>query len=76
MTSHRHDPRDFELGLTWEQRDRMAALRRRRDHLTERVANYRSDGDPSRDRAELSALNWAIRVIENAAMADVLKEVE
>lgn len=72
----RHAPRDFELGLTWKQRDRMMALRRRRDHLAERVAHYRKDGNPSHDRAELSALSWAIRIIENAAMAGVLKEVE
>lgn len=72
----RHDPRDHELGLTYRQRERMASLRRRRAHLAERTVQYREDGDPARNDAELSALNWAIRIIENAAIADVLKEVE
>jgi hypothetical protein len=72
----RHARADFDLGLSWRQRDRLAALRRRRDHLATRVANYEPGGNPSRDKHELSALNWAIRIIENAAMAGVLKEVE
>lgn len=63
-------------GLTSHQRDRLNTLRRRRDHLAQRVATYRADGNPSRDKAELSALSWAIRIIENVAMAGVLEEVD
>lgn len=62
--------------LNERQRDRLDALKRRRNHLAKTVAAYRADGNPSRAKAELSALNWAIRIIENVAIADVLKEVE
>ena len=71
----RHAESDFTLGLSWRQRDRLASLRRRRDHLSSRVADYQG-GNPSYDKAELAALSWAIRIIENCAVAGVLKEVE
>lgn len=44
-------------------RRRLAALKRRADFLEHRIANYRPDGNPSRDRAERAALLWAIKLI-------------
>lgn len=44
-------------------RRRLAALDRRVAFLAARVANYTGSND-SRDRAELAALRWAIRVIQ------------
>jgi hypothetical protein len=61
MTSNRARP----LALNTDERGRLAVLRRRRDHLTNLIANY--DGDPSWALAERSALTWAIERIETAA---------
>lgn len=76
MPRQEHDPVDFRLGLNYEQRDRMLTLRLRREQLKERIAGYRKDGNPSFLQAELGALSWAIRIIENAAMAGALDELE
>lgn len=43
--------------------DRLKTLKRRRDFLEGRIADYHGK-DSSRDRAEASAINWAISVIE------------
>jgi hypothetical protein len=43
--------------------DRISTLKRRRDFLAKRIADYKGK-DPSRDKAESYALTWAIRVIE------------
>jgi len=43
--------------------ERLERLRRRRDWLKRRIANHR--GDPGFDKAELSALKWANRFIED-----------
>lgn len=61
--------------MTHKEKKRVEALERRRDFLAERVANYRPDGNPSFDKAELGALNWALRIIHNCEQADILKEV-
>lgn len=42
---------------------RIATLKRRRDFLDKRVADYQGK-DMSRDLAEASALHWALAVIE------------
>jgi hypothetical protein len=44
-------------------RRRLAALERRAAFLGRRIANYRADGNPSRDLAERGALLWAIETI-------------
>jgi len=52
----------------------LETLKRRQRRLEERLAgNFR--GDPEPTKRELSALRWAIRVIENCDAADILKEV-
>jgi hypothetical protein len=48
---------------------RMEALNRRADFLSQRIDNYVGK-NASRDKAELSALKWAINLIEdNPALA-------
>jgi hypothetical protein len=42
---------------------RIDTLKRRRDFLDSRVADYQGK-DNSRDKAEASALHWALRVLE------------
>lgn len=42
---------------------RLDTLKRRRDFLDKRVINY-AGKDMSRDKAEASALHWALEVIE------------
>ena len=58
-----------------KERKRVEALERRRDFLAGRISTYRPGGNPSFDKAELSALNWALRIIRNCESADILKEV-
>lgn len=43
--------------------DRIKTLKRRRDYLYRRIADYQGK-DASRDKAEASALHWALAVIE------------
>lgn len=43
--------------------DRINTLKRRRSFLEKRIADYKGK-DPSRDKAELYAIDWAIRVVE------------
>lgn len=43
---------------------RVATLKRRRDFLDKRVADYHGK-DMSRDLAEASAIDWALAVIES-----------
>lgn len=50
--------------LTAKEMERLDRLRRRCEWLTRRIANHR--GDPGFDKSELSALEWAIRFIEDA----------
>lgn len=45
-------------------RERLKALNRRADFLDQRIASYQGNS-PSHDKAELAALRWAIRIIEN-----------
>lgn len=49
--------------LTAKEMERLERLRRRCDWLKRRIANHR--GDPGFDKAELSALEWAIGFIED-----------
>lgn len=42
---------------------RVDALKRRRDFLESRIADYQGK-DNSRDKAEASALHWALGIIE------------
>lgn len=49
-------------------------LERRRDHLADRIKN-RESGSPSHDRAELSATNWALRVIQHAEAHGILHDL-
>lgn len=49
--------------LTAKEMERLDRVRRRCDWLKRRIANHR--GDPGFDKAELSALEWAIRFIED-----------
>jgi len=42
---------------------RVETLKRRRDFLDQRIAGYEGK-DSSRDKAEASAIAWAIKVIE------------
>lgn len=58
-----------------KQRKNLQNLQRRRDRLVERVSEYRKDGNPEPARRELSALNYAIRVIENCEAAGILDDV-
>jgi hypothetical protein len=54
--------------------DAIEALGRRQAHLTERLESFR--GDPSRTRAELDAVNYALAVIRAAIKIGVLDEIE
>jgi hypothetical protein len=58
-----------------KQRKHLASLKRRRDRLAERVAGYRADGNVDTAKRELSAVNFAIAVIENCEIAGILDEV-
>ena len=49
--------------LTAKELERLDRLRRRCDWLKLRITNHR--GDPGFNKAELSALEWAIRFIED-----------
>lgn len=60
--------------MTHRDKKKMEALQRRRQFLVQRVANYRKDGNPSYDKAELTALNWAISVINGCDSAGILEE--
>jgi len=48
---------------TTKYQDRIKTLKRRRDFLNSRLADYQGK-DMSRDKAEASAIAWAIVVIE------------
>lgn len=60
--------------MTRRDKERVSTLERRRDFLAKRVSNYRADGNDSRDRAELYALNWALRIVEEAERTGVLND--
>lgn len=53
----------------------LKALKRRRDFLIARIANYRPDGNPSRDKGERAALDFAIAVIEEARRRGIEHEL-
>lgn len=44
---------------------RVSALKRRRDYLDKRIANYQGNND-SFDKSEAKAIDWALNVIENS----------
>ncbi|HZC34118.1 MAG TPA: hypothetical protein VE242_00820 [Chthoniobacterales bacterium] len=50
--------------MTAKEMERLDRLRRRCEWLKRRILNHR--GDPGFDKSELSALEWAIRFIEDA----------
>lgn len=50
--------------------DRVKTLKRRSTYLKGRIADYKG-ADPSRDKAEMHALDWALRVIESNAEAAI-----
>lgn len=62
---------------------RLETLKRRRDYLDKRINDYKGTND-SRDKAEASALHWAIGVVEShyddavdaIRTEDAAKEVE
>lgn len=54
---------------------RVAALRRRHTHLTERLQNW-DHGDQDRTRGERSAIWWALTVIYGADEEGALSELE
>ena len=56
--------------------DKIKTLKRRRDFLSKRVMDYQGK-DASRDKAEESALNFAITVIESnyESATDILAEL-
>lgn len=57
-------------------RDRIETPERRQRFLASRIATYRADGNPSRDRAELAALGWAVQIIRAAEKSGLLDELE
>lgn len=57
------------------QRKQLDSLKRRRERLSERVSGYRVDGNVEGAKRELSAINYAIRVIQNCESAGILDEV-
>lgn len=57
------------------QRKQLDSLRRRRERLAERVSGYRRDGNVDSAKRELSAINYAIRVIQNCESSGILDEV-
>lgn len=57
------------------QRKQLDSLTRRRERLAERVSGYRRDGNVESAKRELSAINYAIRVIQNCESAGILDEV-
>lgn len=61
--------------MTKKQRKILEQLQRRRDHLANRIRDYRGSND-SYDRAECSALGYAIRIIEAAHQEGVLEDLE
>lgn len=48
-------------------KEKIECLERRMAFLKDRIANYRADGNPSRDKAELSALQWATDLMKDAS---------
>lgn len=54
------------LDLNRFERTYMEAIERRIGWLERRIADYRNDGNPSRDMTELAALQWALAVIKTA----------
>jgi hypothetical protein len=57
------------------EREKVATLRRRRDYLAGILADWQSPKPPHRARAEVSALTWAIRIIEEADRLGVLDDL-
>lgn len=55
--------------------DRLRQLKRRRDYLKTRIANYRGNSD-SFDKAEAAAITWAISVVEAAIATGAIYELE
>ena len=58
------EPLLIKTTLTARELERLDRLRRRCEWLNRRIANHR--GDPGFDKSELSALEWAIRLLEDA----------
>lgn len=56
-------------------KDKLAQLKRRVGWLNERIGNYNGTSD-SYDRAERTALKWAIQVVESAMLLGSIKELE
>jgi len=56
--------------IPYKLNDKVNILKRRRDFLSKRIMDYRGSND-SRDRAEESALNFAIIVIEENYQASI-----
>ena len=48
------------VGQKYERR--VETLKRKRDHLEQRIQDFK--GNPSYDKAELTAIQWAIDIIE------------
>lgn len=62
--------------MTRRFRDHLDRLRRRAEHLQHRISNYRESGNPSYDKAELSATLWAISIIEAAEREGILNDLD
>lgn len=61
--------------LRRRERDRVEALERRRDLLASRIHDPRYQGDPNRQKAELAATKWALRVIDACASEGLLSDL-
>lgn len=58
------------------QRKQLDGLKRRRGRLVQRVSGQLRDGSVETAKRELSAINYAIRVIQNCEAAGILNEVD
>lgn len=54
----------------------LRTLGRRRDHLTRRLRDYHTAGNPDLCRAELAALTWAMRIVLAARQEGLLDDLE
>jgi len=54
----------------------LAALERRRGRLSQRLTEYRPDGDMGYTKAELRAVNYALRILDAAQREGVLMDLE
>lgn len=61
--------------LRRQERVRVEALERRRDRIAERLREPNFRGDPNRQRGEIAALNWALRLVDACAREGLLSDL-